>query len=483
MTSAGLWIPLLWLIIIGSRPVSVWMTGGIRYGNPDEYLEGSPLDASIFLALIVSGTLVLQTRKMRWSDIVSSNKYLFVFFMYCLLSIIWSDFPLVSFKRWIKDFGNIIMALIVLTEENPSDAIRAIFARCTYLAIPLSILFIKYLPDLGRYYHSDWTVAYSGVAGEKNALGALGLICGLFLVWDFLHQRDKENRHKPESPEPKALLSRQSLSRSAQASYIATVSSLRHSSPVKYDFTRSTTISKKDRAEGSQIMNRVDLATRITLLIMVGWVIDTANSSNALICLVLGVALMLAIRRSDANKKVFIRKLGTYIIILAIFSFLLSLIPGVLELFLESRGKDATFTGRTEVWADVLSIPNNILIGSGYQSFWLGPEIARLWIKYPFHPNQAHNGYIETYLNGGSIGLVLLLAMLFSAASKIKRKLLSHDPDRFILASFFFVGVIYNWSEAMFDKLSPIWLVILLAVLSYPREGLGLPNQKRPGGR
>jgi O-antigen ligase len=476
MTSAGLWIPLLWLVIIGSRPVSTWISGGIRYGNPDEYLEGSPLDAGIFLTLIVVGLLVLKNRKMHWSVAISSNRYLFIFFLYCLLSLIWSDFPFVSFKRWVKDFGNIVMALIILTEQYPAEAIRAIFARCTYLAIPLSILFIKYIPDLGRYYHSDWTVGYSGVAGEKNALGALGLICGLFLVWDFLQQRDKESKSKSGTADANALVRGRALTQSFDDGYTrpANGPQLPHVPKCEAD---STVIPGDVETKHSHANSRLDRATRVVLAIMTGWVINTANSSNALICLVVGVVLMIAFRRSSVRKNIFIQRLGTYILILAVVVFLVSLIPGVLDAFLESRGKDATFTGRTDVWMDVIEVPNNVLIGSGYQSFWLGPDIARLWVKYPFHPNQAHNGYLETYLNGGSIGFILLLAMLLSTAAKIKRKLLSNDSDRFIIASFFFVGLIYNWSEAMFNKLSPVWLIILLAALSYPRGGLDLPSK------
>ena len=37
---------------------------------------------------------------------------------YGLLSVLWSDFPLIAGKRWIKTLGHPVMALIILTEPE-----------------------------------------------------------------------------------------------------------------------------------------------------------------------------------------------------------------------------------------------------------------------------------------------------------------------------------------------------------------------------
>ena len=46
--SAALWIPTLWAAIIGSRPVSIWFGASGQLENPDDYLEGSPVDRMVF---------------------------------------------------------------------------------------------------------------------------------------------------------------------------------------------------------------------------------------------------------------------------------------------------------------------------------------------------------------------------------------------------------------------------------------------------
>jgi hypothetical protein len=59
-TSKALWIPVTWLMINGSRPVSMWFQSGPTLG--DEYANGSPLDAAIFGALVIAGVATLGTR-------------------------------------------------------------------------------------------------------------------------------------------------------------------------------------------------------------------------------------------------------------------------------------------------------------------------------------------------------------------------------------------------------------------------------------
>ena len=68
------------------------------------------------------------------------------------------------------------------------------------------------------------------------------------------------------------------------------------------------------------------------------------------------------------------------------------------------------------------------ILGAGFESFWLGPRLERLWRAFPvFQPNEAHNGYIEVYLNLGWVGLGLIAIILFNgyrAATAVFR----HDP-------------------------------------------------------
>ena len=48
--------------------------------------------------------------------------------------------------------------------------------------------------------------------------------------------------------------------------------------------------------------------------------------------------------------------------------------------------------------------------------------------KYWWHPNQAHNGYYEQYLNLGILGLVTLAAMIVAGYRKARKEMLVDPP-------------------------------------------------------
>ena len=407
MTSWALCLPLLWIVVIGSKPVSFWFGESIQFQGPRDYAEGSLLDRNVFLLLIIAGLLVVLLRRgIDLKKVLASNRWLFAFFLFCGISILWSDYPFVSLKRWVKDIGNVVMVLIILTERDAIGALRAVFARFTYLAIPLSVLFIKYFPDLGRFYNRwTWEPVYIGVGTGKNGLGALVFICGLFLVWDLIQMWTLDGRK----------------------------------------------------------IGREQLFERVVLLLMVAWLMKMANSATSLVCLFLGTGILLFIRRPFAKRQ--IRYLGSWSLVITLLIFIAYSTQGILETFVGLVKRDITLTGRTDLWAEMLTEPINPLIGKGYQSFWLGPGAERLWELYSYHPNQAHNGYLDTYINVGLIGLGLLLAMIIVAGRNLKNEVLIGGKYGMLLFPFLVTIVLYNWTEAVFNRHSILWLILIIAAL------------------
>src|SRR5262245_25315164 len=133
-TSSSLWIPTAWIIILSVKPVGFWTNGET---SASDILDGSPADRAVFLSLMVLGVFVLMRRQIDWRRFLSNNVFILLFYLYCAISVAWSDYPFVSFKRWIKDFGNMVMILIILSEMNPIHAVRQVFVRCAFILIPL----------------------------------------------------------------------------------------------------------------------------------------------------------------------------------------------------------------------------------------------------------------------------------------------------------------------------------------------------------
>jgi hypothetical protein len=159
------------------------------------YLEGDPVNRLVYSCLVASGLVVLLFRGPKVFKLLQSNAIVVVFLLYSALSLTWADHPDVGFKRWVKVVGDFVMVLIVVSDRDPSVDIRRLLARTGFLLIPLSVLMIKYYPNLARYYDAwDWSTHYSGVTTNKNALGAICLLFGLASAWQFLAALNDRDR-------------------------------------------------------------------------------------------------------------------------------------------------------------------------------------------------------------------------------------------------------------------------------------------------
>ena len=95
-TSKALWLPVFYLWILGSRPVSAWL--GMSPSTGDVQLDGSPIDALFFGILLIASVGVLVRRGRRTLTFLNANGPILIYFLFCLVSIVWSDFPGVAFK-------------------------------------------------------------------------------------------------------------------------------------------------------------------------------------------------------------------------------------------------------------------------------------------------------------------------------------------------------------------------------------------------
>jgi O-antigen ligase len=407
-TSPALWIPVAWLSIGASRSVSEWLGGVAILKSPDQYLDGSPLDALIFTGLLATALMVLLARGQPAGTLLRANGPLLVFFLYCAVSVLWSDYPFVAFKRWTKALGNLAMVLVVLTDPDPRAAVKGLLARTGFLLIPLSVLLIKYYPELGRGF-DGWTGrAYNmGVGMDKNALGIICLIFGLGSLWRVL-----EALHSGERP----------------------------------------------RVAGPLIAHSAVLAMALWLL----WMADSATSLG---CFLVGGALIaLRSRRGLALRPTAVHVLAAGIVSLSLFGLFLEPDAGLLQVM----GRDATLTTRTQLWEDLLRMPGNPWFGTGFESFWLGERAKSLWAKYWWHPNQAHNGYLEVFLNSGWLG-VALLGFVIAWGYRNVVGALHRDPELGGLRlAFFMAAVLYNLTEAAFKVMHPVWIAFLLAITVVP---------------
>ncbi len=78
------------------------------------------------------------------------------------------------------------------------------------------------------------------------------------------------------------------------------------------------------------------------------------------------------------------------------------------NILFSSIGKDATLTGRTDLWPLVIEmIWKHPWLGYGYGGFWQGlnGESAYIWRAAGWTPTHPHNGYLALWLDLGLLGL------------------------------------------------------------------------------
>jgi exopolysaccharide production protein ExoQ len=425
-TSKALWLPIIWLWIVGSRPASAWLSiwFGFHFGLPgrsaQEQIEGSPVDALIFAILLAAGIVVLSRRSTQTKSLLKANLPILIFFAFCLVSILWSPFPGVSFKRWIKAIGDLVMALIVVTEPDPIAALRRLFSRIGFILLPFSILLIKY-SDLGRGYTPDGDPMNTGVTTNKNTLGLITYVVSVGAVWSFL----------------------QVLRAKRQPGYARQL-----------------------------IANAALVAFGVTVLAM-------AHSATSIACFGLGTALILLTGMSSIRK-------SPGAVHALVFTILF--VGGIMMLFggegaaVHALGRKTNFTGRADIWKAVIPACPNPVIGAGFEGFWIGPAVNEVYRKLSvyMHVNEAHDGYIEIYLNLGCVGLCLIAWILISGYRSAAATFRYNAEIGRLMLAYVATSAIYSVTEAGFRMLTPSWIFLLLALVASSGTAAGLAKRRIP---
>ena len=245
---------------------------------------------------------------------------------------------------------------------------------------------------------------FTGVALHKNSLGQTCLISGIYFGWDLLINRRER---------------------------VVTVLRLYYS-------------------------------TYLLAIPMVVWLFYMANSATSLICMFLAI-LLFAVGRQPVVTRDPQRILTLGFAFAGLFG-LMELLFDVRETVIAMLGRRPDLTDRVPMWHDLLGMVNNPLIGFGYESFWTGERRRLIEDKWGIG-NQAHNGYLDVYLNLGIVGLCLLASWFVSGIRKVRAQLPQNYSFAMLRLCFILVALLYNWTEATIHGVSNVFVLILLGVM------------------
>ena len=418
--SVYLWLPTLWVLYCGSRPLGNWFGGG---GDSE---KGSGIDRLALSGMMAAAIYLLKRRRFSFKRAVREQKWLIAAYAFALISCFWSDHPFIAFKRWIRVFGSLLMVWVILTEKFPYDAVESVLRRAAYVLLPFSMLLIKYFLDKGVAY-DRWvgTTMWVGVTTQKNSLGALGLISAFFLLWA-LHRR---------------------------------------------------------KQRGDLWKEKAGTLADFSILFLALWILKgpgVSYSATAAVSLFMGVAMYVFLvkisRRGGTwfNLVWFVAVPG----ILIGISIPIAGSTGVISGILEFLGRDTTFTGRTEIWEGILPTAwKNSLVGVGYGSYWINPPL-----RYPLNElTHAHNGYLNIFVELGFIGLGTVVAFLLSAFRQVQKALTREVEWAAFCAALLLILLFHNVTECSLLRASSfLWLIVLLFTALLPQL-CRLPRRSRSG--
>lgn len=410
--SSAAWIPLTWLFIIGSRLPSQWI-GMTPVAGAAE--EGNSFDRAVYFLLIALAVSVLASRPIDWKGLFTQNFALAGLILYGLLSFLWADYAFIAFKRWFRDLGIYLAIFVVLSDSHPKAAVTTVLRRLCFLLISLSVVLVKYFPEVAKQY-DEWLglAMFTGATTSKNMLGVACLVSGLFFLWDILNRWNERSIKK----------------------------------------------------------NRRAIVVNVVFISMAIWLLDIADSATSKVCLGLGALVVIAAKSQRIMRYPYALKAGIPVMIGMYLILELGFGIDIKTEITRALGRNPTLTGRTDIWETVFSLVSNPILGVGYECFWLGSRVLAVGNRTGnYGINEAHNGYLEVYAGLGVIGLIVLVAFLATTYRTICRRITEPSGFGSLGLALWTILLFYNVTESAFRVSQFLFVTFLLSTIVLPTKG------------
>ncbi len=137
---------------------------------------------------------------------------------------------------------------------------------------------------------------------------------------------------------------------------------------------------------------------------------------------------------------------------------------------LENVGREKGLTGRTALWSACIDMGlRHPLIGYGFNGFWngFGEPSRTIWLAFPWHPNHAHNGPLDWFLQLGAIGTVVALVWMWVILSRCRRLLTTSPLHVCLMVQWMFIAFT-SLTESLVTAANTLMFLLLvqLSVMS-----------------
>ena len=305
------------------------------------------------LLLSLSALIILYAFVTRRLTISLSAEWLLMiaFLSYMALSALWSDGFLISMIKGMLILSAMMLS-ISLANIKQMDGVLIVFYRCMCGFVVLSILAVIFFPDIG--IETGWEIAgdWRGIAGQKNGLGYVSAL--VFVAALSIPILGKTVRGYP----PGAVM------------------------------------------------------IRLAMVLISAVCLVNSGSRGALLTAGVGLGSVMLARAP---------KLSQRVVLVMFFAFaipLVNLTLPTLELSADQIGVLGTTidtSNRTTLWFYGLDqLADREFFGFGVGGFWTPERMTTFRDTYGWVLDNFHNGYITILIEGGLVGLALLLTAIAS---------------------------------------------------------------------
>jgi exopolysaccharide production protein ExoQ len=324
---------------------------------------------------------------------------------WCLLSVLWSDYPPLSLRYGLQLAVTVLFAIVLAERLSPIMLLK-VLAVCFAVACLASLASGRARAD---------GLGFLGIYNSKNAMAAASSL--LFVIGACL------------------LLDRR--------------------------------VSARWRGFGA-----IGAAFGAVLVVRA----NSVGSAVATAAVCLALAMILILRHLSGPHRLVAGLLSGLALAGAILVSL-AYVDEIAELFLQATGKDASLTGRTDLWrVAIAEIAERPFLGAGYQAVWVpgNPLAEALWDRFGIETRTGfhfHNAYLSNAVEIGVIGAalqaVLVLGGLIGTLAWVMR---DFRAETLFLALFMVRQITLSMIEVPFFFQFDVATILTVAALVYVRR-------------
>jgi exopolysaccharide production protein ExoQ len=375
-------------------------------GAFSQIIQGAPTTLLRYFVWGIASILLC----LRWKNSIKTalkDKYLLFLTILILVSFLWSDISIDTFKDSREVMQMTSFGLYFASHFNMKQQIKLI-ALSFLIGAVMSLIVIFGVPTIGLHF-MDHPGAWKGVYGYKNILGSMMIISAL-AFW-FL----------PE--------------------YIQ----------------KSQTI----------LPNFVYKSYKWIGLALSVFLMFRSTSKTSLVVSIILLVILFFYSKYRWQGKITVVYLDIGILILGAMT---TILIGNWSEIITGIGRDPTLTGRTPMWGVALyRLMERPLLGFGRGAFWApGSKYAKevgLALTNGFTPPHGHNGFIDMALDVGLIGFTLfVISFLIAYFRALKLAYASQEPENLWYLGFLIFLVMNNLTESFFLYKTNIFWTLYLSV-------------------